>query len=241
MLRYRKPSPQRLLGETILPLLYLLIMLVGDIMLPFPTLSPVIGVIGLLIMAFYVRPTMMVVWSIVYSIAIILSLLHPSFSIIVNSGFAPSHPLTPYVRASTFLVSATLADALCIFLNKLRVMFLEEREIVNRFPLPVVISDANGKIRYANQLAVSLLNFDSQMPVNQSFFDLFSPSDKRGATIADYLQRVESGNPTGPLLLEFHGKPIFGHTQRMSAGTPKLLLTILADSEKIGAPQKIVS
>jgi hypothetical protein len=88
---------------------------------------------------------------------------------------------------------------------------------------------------------VSLLSFDSQIPVNQSFFDLFFPSDKRGATIAEYLQRVESGNPAGPLVLEFHGTPLFGHTQRMSVGSPKLLLTILADSEKIGLPMKIVS
>ena len=241
MLRYRKPSPQRLLAELIVPLLYLLIMVTGDILLPFPTLSPVIGVIGLLIMAFYVRPTMMVIWSIIYTIVVILSLLHPSFSMIVNNGIAPSHPLTPYVRASTFMVSTTLADALCIFLNKLRVMFLEEREIINRFPLPVVISDASGKIRYVNQLASYLLNFDSQIPVNQSFFDLFSPSDKRGATISEYLHRVESANPNKPLLLEFHGAPIFGHTQRMSAGSPKLLLTILSDSEKIGSPQQIVA
>jgi PAS domain-containing protein len=222
-------------------MLYLLIMVTGDILLPFPTLSPVIGVIGLLIMALYVRPTMMVIWSIIYTIVVILSLLHPSFSMIVNNGIAPSHPLTPYVRASTFMVSAALADGLCIFLNKLRVMFLEEREIINRFPLPVVVSDANGKIRYVNQLASSLLNFDSQIPVNQSFFDLFSPCDKRGATIAEYLHRVESGNPNKPLLLEFNRAPIFGHTQRMSAGSPKLLLTILSYSEKIVSPQKIVA
>jgi len=241
MLRYRKPSPQRLLAEATLPLLYVLMMMAGDVLLPLPTISPVVGVIGLLIMAFYVRPTMMIFWSIVYSITIALTLLHPSLSLLLNNGIHPSHPFIPYVRVVTFIVSAALADGLCIFLNRLRVMFLEEREIINRFPLPVVISDANGKIQYVNQLAVSLLDFDSQTPAARSYFDLFSPVEKRGTTIAEYLRRVELENTTDPISLEFRGKPLFGHTQKMSVGSPKLLLTILTDSEKIGLPMKIVA
>jgi len=240
MLRYRKSTPQRLLVETILPLLYLIIMVASDILLPVPTLSPVFGVIGLLLMAFYIRPTMMVIWSIIFAIVVTLSLLQPSFSILVNNGISPSHPLTPYVRATTFMVSAILADGLCIFLNKLRVMYLEEREIINLFPLPVIVSDVNGRILFANQLALSLFDGESRFYENQCFFDLFSPIDKRGATIAEYLRRLETEKITYPIPLEFQGKPLFAHTQRMSAGSPKLLMTILTNTEHIGVPTKIV-
>lgn len=221
-------SPRRLVLEILMPFGLIAGILLLDSLIPGSTVTPFAISIGLLVMAFYLRPATMYCWAVIYCVIIGLVLLHPEVAVRMNGGGVLSDDrLTQWLRLGHAVCTATLASLLCYFLNKLRGLLSEERDIVSRIPLPVITSDFNGNIRYANIHAVHLLGLKSQTPSGASYFDLLAPKDRHGEFIAEYFKRMEGQMIKSPFMLEHDGVPFIGSTQLLATRAPKLMLTIL--------------
>jgi PAS domain S-box-containing protein len=103
--------------------------------------------------------------------------------------------------------------------------------MMEKLPVPVVTSDQDGRIYFANASVATLAGLSSQELRGQSFFDLFSDKNHQGATIADYLRRFSSPNVNQPLLLRCRGKSYEGATQLMDTISPRMLLIVLTSND----------
>ncbi len=221
-------SRRRLAIEILLPFGLIAAILLLDSLIPGSTVTPFAISIGLLVMAFYLRPVSMYCWAVICCVIIAVALLHPEVAARINGNTVLSNDrLTPWLRLGHAVCTATLASLLCYFLNKLRGLLSEERDIVSRLPVPVITSDFNGNIRYANIHAIRLLGLKSQTPSGVSYFDLLAPKDRHGEFIVEYFKRMEGQLINSPFTLEHDGLPFIGSTQLLANKSPRLMLTIL--------------
>ena len=235
-------SRQRTALEILLPFGLISAILILDLMLSCPTITPFSASIGLLVMAFYLRPAAMYGWAVIYCVIVGLVLLQPETAVRMNHGVVlPDDRITPMLRLGHALCTAILASLLCYSLNKLRGLLGEERDLVSRLPMPVITSDFNGNIRYANMHAVQLLGLKSQTPSGASYFDLLAPKDRHGEFIAEYFKRMEGQLIKSPFMLEHAGFSVVGSTQLLASKAPKLLLTILGAPSGVSTPPKVPS
>ena len=242
-LRSTKSTPRRGILEILLPLAYIAGILFLDRVLPMATITPLFASIGLLVMAFYLRPAAMYGWSVIYCVIVAMVLLHPDISrIMTDSSIRPAvNRVTPLLRLGHEICTAILASFACYYLNKLQLLLGQERDIVSRLPLPVITSDFNGNIRYANTHAVQLLGLESQNPSGVSYFDLLAPKDSHGEFIAEYFKRMDGQLIKSPFMLEHDGLSVVGSTQLLTSKAPKLMLTILVAPSAGSTPLKVPS
>jgi PAS domain-containing protein len=199
-----------------------------DHLLSMATITPLFASIGLLMMAFYLRPKAMYCWAISYCVIVALVLLHPGIARMMHDVISPQgNRVTPLLRLGHEICTATLASFTCYYLNKLQILLGEERDIVSGLPVPVITSDFNGNIRYANDHAVKLLGLKSCAPSGVSYFDLLAPKRMHGEFIAEYFRRMDGQLGKSPFILEHEGISMIGNTQLLASKTPKLMLTIL--------------
>ncbi len=223
-----KPFSRNRVIEIVVPLCLIAGILFLDFSLSYPTITPFAASITLLVMAFYLRPAVMIWWALVYCVIVGMVLLHPEIARRMNGGVVYREDLiTPLLRFGHAVCTAALASLLCNSLNKLRGLLREERDIVSLLPLPVITSDFNGNIRYANIHAVRLLGLKSQKPSGESYFDLLAPKGRHGEFIAEYFKRMDGQLIKTPFILEHDGLPLTGVTQVMEARAPKLMITFL--------------
>jgi hypothetical protein len=237
MLTPLKDSRSRIYLETLLPLIFGAAVIFIDSLITSTTITPFALSLGLLLMAFYVSPRLIYFWSFIYITIIVLIFFNPVLGKLIvqntNSMPNPNIPFdryTPYFRVAHAACTAILACFLCYFLNKLRALLWEERNIVGSVPLPVITSDFNGNIRYANTQAMSLLNLSSHVPINASYFDLLAPKDQHGPFIAEYFKRMDGRCHEQPLAVECNEISMSASTRVMAFGPPKLLLTFIYPS-----------
>jgi PAS domain S-box-containing protein len=56
---------------------------------------------------------------------------------------------------------------------------------------PIVVSDIDGNIKFANQACCKLLGRSAEEIKDMNFFSVFSQPDRRGQSIEDYLKRFD--------------------------------------------------
>jgi PAS domain-containing protein len=214
------------IADVILPAAYLLIVMWLDHITPHTTITPLFGIIGLLFMAFYLKPTWMIAWGGIYSVVVVGVFLLPHWGFLIQFVSPPSDILTLYVRGGTFLIGAILAMKLCTTLSRLNKVEYDLAAIFDSFEDPIIASDHNGKIHYLNKSAEQISTAHGPMEVGSSFFDLI-PKDVQGQGIANYLGRFRMGisQISDPLDLECGGRKFTGHTRLMQSTIPPLLVT----------------
>jgi PAS domain-containing protein len=214
------------IADVILPAAYLLIVMWLDHITHHATITSLFGIIGLLVMAFYLKPTWMIVWGGIYSVVVIGVILLPHWGFLIQHVSPPSDLLTLYVRAGTFLIGAILAMKLCTTLSRLNKVEYDLAAIFDSFEDPIIASDHNGKIHYLNKSAEQISTAHGPMEVGSSFFELI-PKDAQGQGIANYLGRFRMGisQISDPLDLECGGRKFTGHTRLMQSTIPPLLVT----------------
>ena len=228
--------------EILMPLGLIAGILILDLMLSCSTIIPFAASIALLVMSFYLRPAAMYGWAVIYCVIVGLVLLQPEMVARMNRVIVlPDDRITPLLRLGHAVCTAALASLLCHSLNKLRGLLSEERDIVSRLPLPVITSDFNGNIKYANTHAVQLLGLESQNPSGVSYFDLLAPKNRHGEFIAEYFKRMDGQLIKSPFMLEHDGLSVVGSTQLLTSKAPKLMLTILGAPSGGSTPPKVPS
>jgi PAS domain-containing protein len=217
------------LSEAFLPLGYLLLVLVLDFITPKTMLTPLLGIVGLLVFAYCLTPGWMIFWSSVYAAVVTLLFVFPQFYSIFNKGAVPADFLTPYVRSGTFIAGAALSSSLCSALSRSRVMNQDLRDMIEKLTLPVITSNHDGQITFLNRAALEALGWEKDYDPAISYFDALAPRETQGELISCYLRCFDQGNNTEmpPLRLQCGGRYCLGYTRLMESRSPRLLMTML--------------
>jgi PAS domain S-box-containing protein len=194
---------------------------------PYAAVTPLFGIVGLMVMAFNLRPFWMIFWSSTYSIVVACFFLNPTFFHFLKTTGTIPDDLTPLVRTVTFCAGAALASMLNISLGRSQAKSRDLKEIIEKMPSPLIASDSNGRIHHINQAASAFLGLSKEEEALGSYFDLFAPKNSKGKTISDYLSHFESRCSGDSLALEFRGIPYRGVTQFIQSTEPPFLITII--------------
>jgi len=110
----------------------------------------------------------------------------------------------------------------------------EQEEVLNSMMEPIVTSDIDGKIRFLNKSARSLLIEAGEAvesgeagEAGGNFFDNFFPKKTMGSCISNYLKQFDSQQNHVPLNLEISSKKYSTETRLLSSGGGKILVTII--------------
>ena len=215
------------MGWVIIPVAYLIVVLLLDAVTSRSTVTPLFGIIGLLVFSFSLTPGVMTFWATVYSVAVVVIFMNPMIFNLFNREAPQGDDLTPLVRSATFVVGAIISTLLCRGQHRLKHSNASLTHMMEKLPVPVITSDQDGRIHFANVEAARIAGLSPEELRGHSFFDLFADKNIQGATIADYLRRFSSSHVSQPMNLKCLGKNYLGSTQMIDASRPPLLLIVL--------------
>ncbi|MCE9542904.1 MAG: PAS domain-containing protein [Verrucomicrobia bacterium] len=220
------------------PFAYLLIILAIDYCTPKTTVIPLLGVLGLMLMAFRLPSRVVIVGSVVYGLVVISIFLNPAYYHWMNHSSPQADNLTAYMRSLTFIAAGAMAVLLSLSLEKLKETNQALNELLDSLPNPLLTSDENGKITFLNKAAEKLIAIGQPPTTLPSYFDLFAPKGLKGHLIADYLGvfKANSSNVSHASLdLEVNNQKAIGYTRLMSSGHTALLVTRIVMDKEEGA------
>jgi PAS domain-containing protein len=217
----------------LLPLLYCSIVLLFDWRAPFRTVTPPLLTMGLLGMAFFLRPSWMALWAAVYSFVTGSILMNIHLWGAFNNGYLPPETVSHRYRLAGFLTTAAFSVVFCSVLHRLRAKRESLNHLIEHMPLPVIMSDCDGKILMMNAKARTFLRIpETTMIANLRYFDLLAPVGKHGKCIAEYLKCFEGvQNHIPGIPLELHGQAVTGHFEILKT-RPKRLLTMITQEKE---------
>jgi len=226
-------------GEVLLPLGYLLLVLTLDFITPKAVLTPLLGIVGLLVFAYCLTPSWMTVWSSVYAVVVTVLFISPGIYLFFHKEAPQTDFITPYARSGTFIAGAALSASLCAALSRARAMNDDFRDMLEKLMVPVITSNHDGRIVFLNRAALDAFGWGGDHNLETSYFDALSPKGVQGELIASYLRLFDQGSAgvMPPLKLECRGRRCLGHTRMMESKSPRLLLTML-DFEVVTISEK---
>jgi PAS domain S-box-containing protein len=220
-----------LVGGMLIPLSYLIVVLLLDAVTTRSTITPLFGIIGLLVLSFSLTPGVMNFWAAVYSLIVVVIFMNPILFHLLNREAPPGDDLTPLVRSATFLVGAIIATLFCRGQYRLKQSNSGLTHILEKLPIPVITADQDGIIHFANAAASVIAGIPSDKLRGHSFFDIFADKNLQGATIANYLRRFSSHYIEQPLLLKCHGRDYLGATEVLETSNPRVLMIVVTNTD----------
>ena len=221
------------LWATLIPALYLILSLSIDYFLPRGTITPLLVVVGLLVMALFLRPKQMFPWVVIYTGIVCSIYLSPHLHLIFSGHpyWQEDRTVVPIVRAMTYAVVGGFSFYLCLLINSLERKKNELVELIRILPWPLVTADQNGSILYFNDRAQKLIPDLKDKGSPKSFFDLLAPPNQRGRTIADFLRSLRDHTHEGVLELELNEKQLKGYTYAIEWRGYNVVMVILSKEE----------
>ncbi len=175
----------------LLPLLALVVILVVDRIVGSVLLAPTLDIFLLAVLAVRLEPKVVTRWFVITSLVTFYSLND-------NAGFpaGPDFPPgTVTVRSISFLASGLLAVTMNRYLFSLNENNRHLVDMLHELPCPVVVSDAAGELLFSNRKAAEMLKRNEQELTGESFFSLFTSSERQGNTIQSYIKLTEEEQP----------------------------------------------
>jgi len=175
-----KPKGKRWL--VVVPFVAVLAVLLIEVETPQIRVTPSLLTIALAIFALFLSPRAVLWWAVVLFVPVVLTLW-----LVPNAGVRESANFVA-LRSAAYLAVAWVAVGLS------RYRWDSERRLEGLLALfdalqtPIVVSDINGNIKFANQACCELLNRGAVETKDTSFFSVFSQPDQRGQSIERYLK-----------------------------------------------------
>lgn len=212
----------------LIPAVYLGMVLVFDRAAPYRTVSPPLCTMGLLIMCVMLNSRCMAFWAIIYSAVVMAILLDPKYFNMVNSGYLPPETTSHCFRVLGFLATACFSCVFSIILNKLREKGKALTRLISSIPLPVIVTDKDGRINLMNEKARSMFTRSSDKNLcNLDFFELLAHLSTQESWKAVYHELFKTGEiPKTYPTMEVMGKEVIPHFGFMDY-KPRQLITIL--------------
>ena len=160
------------------------------------TLSPLLSILSLSILAFYCSSRLL--------------LLSVPLFMLISYLLIRGHSDYPLVRAFTVLLGGILAVWVSSSRQKLQRQQSEIETIVNLMPIPWLLADSSGNLLRIGPELQKLLGASHPNLINTSFFSLFSTAQNRGEFIRLFLDTADHSITHTGLHLSLANSP---HTQ----------------------------
>ena len=177
----------------LLPLAVVMAVLFGELETPSVRITPSLLTIALAVLSVFLRPKGVLLWSAILFIPVVASLVWiPSAGMYEDS-------LAVYLRSAAFLVVGAMAYALSSTKESARRQVAELVSLLDALKTPVLVTDIDGMVMFANQPACQLLGHDTQSIKNKNFFTLLGTKEARGKAVERYLALFNSKTRQGSM------------------------------------------
>jgi PAS domain S-box-containing protein len=214
----------------LLPVLILGAALVLEVTTTGVRITPALLTVGLAAIAPLLPPLQVLGWSAVFFAATLASLLF------VYNGGQPDPPSVVALRSIAFLVVAVLAYKISCFQASAIRQAQGLLQLFDKLGSPIVISDADGNITFANRACCELVGLGRREMMASTFSSLFSHPESRGRSIEQYLALFDPQQPPRSRLhLAVRGQEgyadLTGSCTMLDVNGTKLLVTQLERDE----------
>lgn len=201
----------------------------GDI-----TLAPLLAVVSLAALAFFLRPKAVLLCTPAFALLSFLLLTFWRHSLVLP-GFGDLPEVETlvgfgrgFVRSLTVLIAGGLCALLSLQREQLQKAVDETVAVMTALPLGVLISDSSGLISFANDRAAQILNVAMEKLLGSSYFSLLNAPE--GNTIEKYAALSElPGENSGRLIMSLRKEPHKRLAARMfcfKAASGRLVATV---------------
>ncbi|GAT31751.1 PAS fold [Terrimicrobium sacchariphilum] len=199
--RQKTPIPLRL--RIALPLLLEVAVLTAEIVTHEMRVTPSLTLIVVAVLSLVLSRKEVAIWATIFLIPIIWSLTSPL------SGQTPEKEPVIALRLITYAIGSGMAVAISSFKEYWENQFVNLLKIFDHIPVPLLVSDIDGAILFANRAACKILQTSLPEITSTMYFSLFSDQTNRGRQIEHYLSVFASANEieTLDLLVHSDGKP----------------------------------
>ena len=204
------PQSIRNIRTVLLPLLALLSIVSLDLYLGSEiTIAPLGFTLLLTALSLYMRPRPLAFWVVICLTVNFFVLLYNSNTLLLEVD-----PIAAYWTVALRCVGSAVVGTALITLSWHRQRLHESHDeillILTRFPMPVIVSDASGTIRFLNERAAQLLQIAPHEAVGLSYFQMLLHENGKGANIQKYVKLVDSSHAES---LEINLRTLNGSTQ----------------------------
>ncbi|MES2438926.1 MAG: hypothetical protein V4584_07660 [Verrucomicrobiota bacterium] len=204
------------------------------------SLSPVACVFALVLLPFTLTFREMVVWTVIYTLVIAISLWLRRWMWMGSSGNPEA-----LVATRTLMVAAAgmLACLLARHREQNALIVRGIHKLLDEMQMPLVTSDCDGWLIHMNPQAVELLGDDALL--GSPFFDHFSLSSSKGKSIQAYVD-LATGTTSGPIPVTLSGRPDRSKTHPaimmcVDIGERRQVLTLLYPTPQEPPPEPLAS
>jgi hypothetical protein len=163
---------------------------------------PLLLLLLLFFLAFRLPSRMVAVWTLTYTVMILVIRLMPLPEFITLPAFKP------YVLTAIFATSGFGAILLSAYRHRLEMGHDALFRIISGLPLAVIVSDISGNILLLNEQAQQVLKNHINELAGLSYFSTFTSPNDQGKTIATYISYFDSGHiGTVATILRTRGAP----------------------------------
>jgi PAS domain-containing protein len=209
--------------------------LMGDI-----TLAPVLSVLCLAGLTFYLSPKQIMVWTLGFVLISFLLLTFWRYSFVPGGPYVAPDQKTGFslarggVRSATVLLAGGLCALLGLQRERLQAAVAETVAVMTALPSGVLISNSSGLISFANEKVAQILGAKVEDLIGSSFFSLLTSPE--GNTIEKYSILAEvPGDKIERLILHLRKNPSVALRARLfclQSASGKLVATVFDELPK---------
>jgi len=228
-------EPIGIIREILLPGLALSLVVLLDIyFVPWVTITPLACTAMICWIALHYRPRTVVFWVLIFVCTSCAVLTH-------DSTFVKTLQLpgwTVVLRTLGSLVNGAMAIAISIYRVNLGRGYRQAITVMEKMPVPIIVSDESGTINFINDQAAELLGIAMEDAPGHSYFSFLANQSEKGKSIQRYLQIFDSDDDRG-LKMRIHlrrhpNKLMSGMLMGFGRGNDRRLVTVIREGPEIG-------
>jgi len=170
----------------VVPFVAVLAIFLIEVETPGIRVTPSLLTIALAIFALFLSPTAVLWWAVILFFPVVLTLL-----LVPNNGVCET-PVFVALRSAAYLAVAWVAVGLSRYRQDSDRKFEGLLALFDSLKTPIVVSDVDGNINFANRSCCDLLGRSAEEMKDTSFFSVFTQPDQRGQSIERYLKFFDS-------------------------------------------------
>jgi len=167
---------------SVLPLVIVLSVALLELETPSLRVTPSLLTIALALIALFLRPQAVLLWSLLLLLPVVLTLIY-----VPNNGVYESSSMI-VLRVTAYFAVAVLALGYSRRRDNAERQLYSLLAVFDALETPIAVSDADGAIAFVNRACCQLLGRNEAELKDTNFFSVFAQPDVRGKAIDNYLK-----------------------------------------------------